>query len=253
MHSLRDGFIYSAPSAFPLWTSRQPAVILLSLDGTKFRIESKYGCFFGAAMMVAPQVARAIHAQGCGLISIHVEPSHAAFLGLARLQSGQSVTVLPRAIFSIHDEALEDIYHARATAEDTRALFDGIVETAAFYLSAYSKRDSRITAVIDQLVEASPLDYSFSDITSNIHLSASRFSHLFTYEGGLSIRSFLMWRKTKEAIKLIGHRASLTVIAHESGFSDSAHFSRTLKSTLGVTPSWIADSRCVQVFHWENL
>jgi AraC family transcriptional regulator, arabinose operon regulatory protein len=253
MYSLRDGFIYTAPSAFPLWTSRQPAVILLSLAHSPFQIESSQGCFEGAAMVVAPQVARSIDAQCCGLISIHIEPSHPAFLGLARSQKTSSIVVLPRDIFANYDNSLMDVYEGHMSAGDTRALFDAVVNASAVYLCASSERDGRIASIMQQLVDASPLDYNFEAMANTLHLSASRFSHLFTAEGGLALRSFLMWRKTKEAIKLIGSRASLTDIAHESGFSDSAHFSRTLKMTLGVTPSWIADSSCVQVFHWENL
>jgi AraC family transcriptional regulator, arabinose operon regulatory protein len=252
MYSLRNGFIYAAPSAFPLWTTRQPAVVLLSLDGSSFRVETCAGRFEGSAMVVAPQIARSIDAQGCGLISLHIEPSHPAFLGLAKLQQERPVVILPHAIFDSFFSALAAIYEARASFEETSQLFDAVVAQSTVHLHTDSRRDCRIAALIDQLVDASPLDYEFGQITSEARLSASRFSHVFTQQGGLSLRSFLMWRKTKEALKLIGCRQSMTEIAHESGFSDSAHFARTIKSTLGVTPSWMADSRCVQVFHWEQ-
>ena len=68
-------------------------------------------------------------------------------------------------------------------------------------------------------------------------LSESRFSHLFVEEVGLAYRTYLLWRRLMVAVDGIAAGASLTKAAHDSGFADSAHFSRTFLRKFGVPAS----------------
>ena len=68
-------------------------------------------------------------------------------------------------------------------------------------------------------------------------LSPSRFSHLFSAEMGIAYRAFVKWRKLLATLDAVSRGADLTQAAHEGGFADSAHFSRTFKDTFGLTPS----------------
>ena len=70
-----------------------------------------------------------------------------------------------------------------------------------------------------------------------IGLSPSRFSHLFSAEMGIAYRAFVKWRKLLATLDAVSRGADLTQAAHEGGFADSAHFSRTFKDTFGLTPS----------------
>lgn len=51
----------------------------------------------------------------------------------------------------------------------------------------------------------------------------------------------------RRAAALLSSGQPLTEIAHAVGFADSAHLTRTFKGFFGLTPSFLADSRCVQV------
>ena len=68
-------------------------------------------------------------------------------------------------------------------------------------------------------------------------LSPNRFSHLFSAEMGIAYRAFIKWRKLLATLDSVARGADLTQAAHEGGFADSAHFSRTFKDTFGLTPS----------------
>ena len=68
-------------------------------------------------------------------------------------------------------------------------------------------------------------------------LSESRFSHLFVEEIGLPFRTFVLWRRMMLAVNSVASGASLTSAAHEAGFADSAHFSRTFLRMFGVQAS----------------
>jgi len=65
-------------------------------------------------------------------------------------------------------------------------------------------------------------------------LSPSRARHLFVEQTGLPFRTYLLWLKIIRAVGLFSRGKSLTVAAHEAGFADSAHFSRTFKRMFGI-------------------
>ncbi|MEA3002356.1 MAG: hypothetical protein QOH81_1144 [Sphingomonadales bacterium] len=65
-------------------------------------------------------------------------------------------------------------------------------------------------------------------------LSASRARHLFVEQTGLPFRTYLLWLRIRRAVELYAAGASLTEAAHEAGFADSAHFSRTFRRTFGL-------------------
>jgi AraC family transcriptional regulator len=59
-------------------------------------------------------------------------------------------------------------------------------------------------------------------------------SHLFVEQTGLPFRTYLLWLRLTKAVESMAAGASLTEAAHEAGFADSAHFSRTFRRMFGV-------------------
>jgi AraC-like DNA-binding protein len=78
---------------------------------------------------------------------------------------------------------------------------------------------------------------SIKEIAATVYLSESRIIHLFKEETGIPIRRYLLWLRLIEALKAIFKGVSFTVAAHETGFSDAAHLSRTFKQMFGLTLS----------------
>jgi AraC-like DNA-binding protein len=70
-----------------------------------------------------------------------------------------------------------------------------------------------------------------------VGLSTSRFNHLFSEQMGVSFRSYRMWSQVRSAIGALATLPNLTAAAHETGFSDSSHFSNVFRKTFGNTPS----------------
>ncbi|CAD0264286.1 Arac family transcriptional regulator [Pseudomonas veronii] len=75
------------------------------------------------------------------------------------------------------------------------------------------------------------------ELAALIHLSPTRFSHWFVEQTGLPLRSYAKWLRLTQAVRYLACGRPMTIAAHESGFSDSAHFSRTFRSLLGIDPS----------------
>jgi AraC family transcriptional regulator len=70
-----------------------------------------------------------------------------------------------------------------------------------------------------------------------VHLSTSRFTHLFRQQTGLSLTRYLLWTRLLTAVAVIAQGANTTAAAHQAGFADLAHMSRTFRQTFGVMPS----------------
>lgn len=95
---------------------------------------------------------------------------------------------------------------------------DPRIEKAIAYLNLYSERVIPVAEIAD-----------------HCHLSSSRFQHLFKEVTGQTYRRAQLWNKITNALPLLG-KYPLTEIAHQSGFADSAHFSRTFKENFGFSP-----------------
>ncbi len=68
-------------------------------------------------------------------------------------------------------------------------------------------------------------------------LSPSRFSQRFTREVGLPLRSYRRWARMLHAVEALAEGASLTVAAHDAGFTDSAHLTHTFRDYFGLAPT----------------
>ena len=75
------------------------------------------------------------------------------------------------------------------------------------------------------------------DAASYIGLSESHFLHWFTDSHGMPFRPYLRWLRLQRVLRILSGGATLTAAAHEAGFADSAHLSRTFMATFGVSPS----------------
>lgn len=129
--------------------------------------------------------------------------------------------------------------HERAMADgEIYDLLDGLLATLGGTPQAVPGMDDRIDRVLRRLAQSPSEDEpSPAELAHMVALSESRFQHLFKAHVGLPLREYLLWRRLIVASRLIAEAGSLTRAAHDAGFSDSAHFSRTFRRMFGVTAS----------------
>ncbi|MBQ4812170.1 hypothetical protein A7985_17885 [Pseudoalteromonas luteoviolacea] len=75
-----------------------------------------------------------------------------------------------------------------------------------------------------------------SKVAMQLHLSESRFLHLFRAQVGIAWRPYLIWKRIICAIEHLKQQKSITEAAVQAGFADSAHFSRSFKRQFGLNP-----------------
>ncbi|PFH08436.1 AraC-like DNA-binding protein [Collimonas sp. PA-H2] len=97
--------------------------------------------------------------------------------------------------------------------------------------------DQRISQAL-AAIAAHPRDtLNGAALAAAVHLSASRFTHLFRQQTGLSLSRYLLWSRLLAAVEAVARGDNMTHAAHAAGFADLAHMSRTFRNTFGVVPS----------------
>ena len=95
--------------------------------------------------------------------------------------------------------------------------------------------DDRIYNAIQYLDKNCDRIVSLKEIASYCYLSETRFLHLFKEKTNLNFRRYQLWNKLIKSLPYL-RKHSITTTAHEFGFTDSSHYSRTFKETFGLNP-----------------
>jgi AraC-like DNA-binding protein len=210
--------------------------LTLSVGGSfAFRIDA--GVVDGPVVIIAPDVPHAYAPQGRNAM-IFIEPESrigAAVLRdlagrrSARLDPEPFADIAARLAFIWDQPRPDDISLVGLGRELAARLAGNDVTTQTI--------DTRIARVLERLSGNLDLRLDVSKAADIACLSESRFSHLFVEEVGLPFRTYLLWRRLMAAVSGIAAGTSLTNAAHDAGFADSAHFSRTFLRMFGVPAS----------------
>jgi len=98
--------------------------------------------------------------------------------------------------------------------------------------------DPRLTAALAHIESALVFGaVPLQTAAARAGLSPDRFRHLFAEELGFPYKRYVLWRRLRLATLEVMSGHDVTTASHAAGFSDAAHFARTLRSTFGVTAS----------------
>ena len=206
--------------------------ITISLSGT-LTMASRTTIVHAPAIAVAADVPHRFAAHGL-LAFIFVEPESRAGRALHQLLFAERpLTALDADMLAPVVAPLHATFDRGMSAGDLLEAGRAVVERLAPAGQARLP-DARIQRVIDHA--AAHLDGSLgrAATAAGVHLSPSRLRHLFVEQTGLAFKTYQLWLRLVRAIEVYAEGSSLTEAAHEAGFSDSVHFSRTFKRTFGL-------------------
>ena len=200
----------------------------------------------GHVAVVQPYVSHRVACDARQIAVIHVEPESvdcASLPPMLRQASGPLVAEAFRArVLRCHDALIRNGLQADAPMFN----FDELVFGGAL---AARTVDPRIARVLDRIRNDPSSQALAQDCAEQVHLSFSRFLHLFKSEVGASFRSFRSWKRARSLLHyVVDQRTTLTDVALGAGYPDSTHFSHSIRQVYGLKPKDIfAGSRKLRV------
>lgn len=246
--SLRTLFL--GPFTELLELSQAAATLVIGIDD-EFVLESA-GALVHCRSALLPSGSRVRLQPGKNrLVVWYLDPFGSDFAALrgrmARQEAGLFVQLEREAEWlARHLDLLQDA----ATPAQAYALIDELLGTDAAHLPTL-KIDPRILRVVELIKRDVADNLSARYLAAQVDLSEPRLSQLFKDTLGVPIRRYRQWHRLFVTAVGVTRGLSLTTAALEAGFTDSAHFSRTFRSILGMTPSALLSPRCKVRMHAE--
>lgn len=130
-------------------------------------------------------------------------------------------------------DELRQCFHAGCGEDDSRRLGRRIMDRLPAAAEP-PRADPRVLAMIDFARRNLEDRVTLPPAARAVHLSHGRARHLFVEHTGLPFKTYVLWLRLQRAVTLYAAGNSLTEAAHQAGFADSAHLSRTFRRTFGL-------------------
>lgn len=186
----------------------------------------------GELAVVEPYVPHSLKSEHLSVISLVLEPETIPVDALQALSArlcGPSGAALAARIRGAY-EALR-ITGRRdgfTTSEFDTIFFGQELATRAI--------DPRIARAIVRLSDFSGAAVTAADCAASVHLSQSRFLHLFKDQTGISFRAFRAWKRARHLLHFVNEDINLAHLAQDIGYPDSTHFSHSIRRFYGLQP-----------------
>ncbi|HET9982342.1 MAG TPA: AraC family transcriptional regulator [Longimicrobiales bacterium] len=186
--------------------------------------------------IVLPDVTHSFDAAGTVVVMLFVDPESREGRWLRKSLAGP-ITGLPAERFECCLPGLRVFWDRPLDAMETARLVTSVVRNLCVGPPPVRTLDERVVRVLEAIRRSDASRIPLDDVARTVFLSPSRFAHLFAEEVGLPFRRYVLWRKLSRALQGIARGSSLSAAAHASGFSDSAHLTRTFYQMFGMAPT----------------
>ena len=206
--------------------------IVIARSGNLRVREGKGRARQAAGILTAPDVAHAIDARGTDVVLVFVDPESDAGEQLRLGLNGVRVLSDDERTSILADLALD------ASPEEVMRWAARAVPRFAGLTDGRAKMHPRVRKLLRELRALPPdTDTSLVSLAARAGLSEGRLVHVFRESLGIPLRPYLLWLKVQRAVVAFTTAGSLTQAAHDAGFSDAAHMSRTFRRMFGVPAS----------------
>jgi AraC-like DNA-binding protein len=217
--------------------------IALSLDGPTGKVLLRGGANnlwseFRAAI-VMPNLRHEFDGLGGSVAQIFVEPETTQGRILAGRYAASDITALRSEVVDAAADMLGAQLREGRSNQTLVTTSQRFVDTLAGALPMQPTGDLRIAKAVDFISRRMTSEISLRDVAAAVHLSPSRLRHLFVQETGTPYRGYVLWLRINRAVAAMMEGRTWTEAAHETGFADSAHLSRTFRRMFGISPAML--------------
>jgi AraC-like DNA-binding protein len=228
-----DRVFYAGLLGSPSMHTKGAILLYVALEGP-LRIRLGHGPWQDCEVaVVQPYVAHQAACEARHVVAMYVEPESVDLARLpAFLRAAAGTVQAPE--FASHVRRC----HARMVAAG-RSLdlqpqdFDQLV-----FGQALSTRvvDPRIGTVLERIKRDPAAAASAQACADQVHLSVSRFLHLFKQEVDAPFRAFRTWKRARSLLHHVCSDSALVDVALDAGYPDSTHFSHSIRQNFGLKP-----------------
>lgn len=193
----------------------------------------------GRAFYVPPDVPHRLDAGETACAILYLDPESVDCERACRRFGGCDINILEPSGRVL--EQLSDLTVGEAGLERVEAVCAALLKEEAPPVAR--ELDARLQRVLDWVDRNLAGNIRQSDAVAVADVSESWFSHRFGTDIGVPFRRYVLWRRLRIAIQYALAGNTLTDAAHEAGFSDSAHLTRTFRGAFGVAPTFLFGQR----------
>lgn len=217
-----------------------PALLQIGL-GTAFALAVEdQPTHYHEIVVMAPNISHSTDSQNQPYIAILIDPDHVLYAYLHPLLNGQTFNSLSADRLQSFQKQFQQLMTAQLCLEQVKQLLMDVLLVLNPQPLVALPWDQRIQLACEYIKRCVPHQIpTIADVALQVGLSESRLMHLFSQQLGLSMRQYILWLRIRYAIKLWMQGKTLIEIAVESGFSDQAHFTRTLRRMVDFAPSML--------------
>jgi AraC-like DNA-binding protein len=234
VHLWADGVAYVGGDYYATPHERFAASLCIATDAPyRARYGDTRGWTSWHGALVAPNVRREVDTRGTSVVFLLLDPESETYARLAHLVGPEAPAyrvpdAVARRLAALANEMLAgnqfDAVRFRDACLEALGREDGTTATI----------DARVRHVLALLKSSLPDIPSLPELAAAVELSESRFTRLFNETMGLSLRRYVQWLRLRHVAFCIAIGQTLTTAAHDAGFADLAHLSRTFRSMFGL-------------------
>jgi AraC family transcriptional regulator len=225
------------------WHEHHAHQLALALEGEfRFRGEKSGPWTEFDAAVVPSHCPHEFELDGATVAHLFVEPESAEGRALSKQFGALGISPLPQPDARQSADLLLGALRGHSDAAAMKAVARTAVATLAgttVSASITQEIDARLARALQYIRSRVRAPVALADAAAVATLSPSRFRHLFVQQIGTSFRAYLLWLRINVAIEAAMAGASWTQAAHEAGFADSSHLTRTHVRMFGIGPTAI--------------
>lgn len=233
--------LYIGPFTEALNLSQGAATLLVSLtEEIEFQTPDMPKAMSVKSLLLPPGLKVTIDTKNAIIANCNLDPMGSDWAAF----SEQMTSDIKGVKINLEQEALyqdnyHNIYQEQLNAQDSYKIINALIDRAKLKQTQPHKVDVRIQSVIDNIKNNIDSNVSIESLAQSINLSVPRLVQLFKQQTGIPVRRYRLWHRLFITAIKISEGHSLTDAAISAGFADSAHFTHTFRSMLGMTPTSI--------------
>lgn len=187
---------------------------------------------------MAPNVSHSTDSENQPFLAVLIDPDHELYGYVHALLQGRSMCSLPASCLQPLRCELVKLIAGTLNIAQVKQLLLRILKVLSAQEPVHLPWDVRITKACEYIKQQVPYSIpTVANVATQVGLSESRLMHLFSAQLGGSMRQYILWLKVRYALQLWIEGHSLIDVAFEAGFSDQAHYTRTLRRMVDFAPS----------------